>query len=73
MAKAYTPLSLLDCLEFRKLISSLDPRIVPISQSLLSRKLIPIKYETLYSDVMKDLNNCMYVVLSFNLLMSVKK
>ena len=72
MAKSYTPLSLVDFCEFRKLISSLDPPIVPVLRSRLSRRLIPLKYETVESDVMKVLNNCPYVVLSFYLCMSIK-
>ena len=72
MEKAYTPLSLVYCREFRKVISSLDPRIVPVSRSRLSIKLIPLKYEAVKSDVMKVLNNCTYVVLIFDLWMYVK-
>ena len=72
MVNEYKPLSLVDCCEFRKLISSLGPRIVPILRSRLSRKLIPLKYEAVKYDVMKVLNNCLYVVLRFDLRMSVK-
>ena len=72
MAKAYTPLSLVGFHEFRELISSLDPRIVPVSRSRLSRKLIPLKYESIEYYVMKVLNNCPYVVLSLDLWMPVK-
>ena len=72
MEKAYTPLSLVDCCEFRKLISSLDPRIVPVSLSRLSRKFIPLKCEAVESDVIKVLNNCPCVILSFDLWISVK-
>ena len=66
-AKAYTPLSLVD---FRVLL--LDPCMVPVSRSSLSRKLIPLKYEAVKSDVINDLNNFTYVVLSFDLWISVK-
>ena len=69
---SYTPLSLVDCREFRKLISSLDPCIVAVSRSHLSKKLIPLKYEAVLSDVMKVLKNFPYVVLSFDMWMSVK-
>ena len=72
MEKAYTPLSLVDFCEFRKLISSLDPRIFHVLRSRLSRKLIPLKYESVYSDVINGLNNCPYGVLRFDLWMSVK-
>ena len=72
VAKAFTPLSLVDCREFRKLISSLDPRIVTFSRSRLSRKFIPLKYEDVEYDVMKELNNGPYVILSFDLWISVK-
>ena len=72
MEKAYTPLSFLDFREFMKLISLLDLRIVPVSQSRLSRKLIPFKYEAVEYDVMNVLNNLPYVVLSFDLWMSIK-
>ena len=72
MAKAYTPLSLLDFREFRKLISSLDPGIVPVLRSRLSRKFIPLKYEDVEYDMMKELNNGPYVILSFDLWISVK-
>ena len=72
MSRAYTPLSLVDCREFKKLISSLDPRIFLVSQSRLSRNFITLEYEAVKSDVMKVLNNCPYVVLSFDLWVSVK-
>ena len=72
MAKAYTPLALVDCREFRKLISSLDPRIVPVSRSRLSIKLIPLNYDAVESDVIKVLNNSPYAVLSFDMWISVK-
>ena len=72
MEKAYTPLSLVDCREFRKLISSLDPRIVPVSRSHLSINLIPLKYEAVKYDLMKVINNFPYVALSFDLWMYVK-
>ena len=72
MAKAYTPLSLVDFCEFRKLISSLDPRIVPFSKSRMSRNLIPLEYEAVEFDLMKVVNNFPYVFLSFDLCMSVK-
>ena len=67
MEKAYIPLSFVDCCEFRKLISSLDTCIVPVSRSCISRNFIPFKYEAINSDVMKVLNNFPYVVLSFDL------
>ena len=72
MAKAYTPLSLVDYREFRKLISSLDLCIVPFLRSHLSRKFISLKYEDVEYDVMKELNNGPYVILSFDLWISVK-
>ena len=65
--KAYTPLSLMDCCEFRKLTSSLDPCIVPVLLSRITRNLITLKYETVDSDVMKEFNNFPYVVLIFDL------
>ena len=71
-AKAYTPLSLVDFREFRKLISSLDPLIVPVSRSRLSINLIPLKYEAVKYDLMKVINNFPYVALSFDLWMYVK-
>ena len=52
MDKAYTPLSLVDFREFRKFISSLDPRIVPVLRLLLSIKFISLKYEASDSYVM---------------------
>ena len=72
VSKAYTPLPLVYCREFRKLVSLLDPRIVPVLIARLSRNSIPLKYDSVESDVMKVLNNCPYVVLSFYLWMSVK-
>ena len=72
MAKAYTPLSLVDYREFRKLISLLDPCIVPVSRPRISRNVILFKYDAIGSNAMKGLNNCLYVVLSFDLWMSVK-
>ena len=69
---SYTPLSLVDCREFRKLISSLDPQIVPVLRYCLSIKLIPLNHETTQSYVISDINNCPYVVLSFDLWMYVK-
>ena len=51
--KSYTPLSLVGCLEFTNLISSLDLHIVNVLRSHLSRKLILLKYEAVESDVMK--------------------
>ena len=53
MAKAYTPLALVDCREFINLILLLDPRIVPVLRSLLSINFIPLKYESVKSGVMK--------------------
>ena len=52
---SYTPLSLVDCREFRKLISSLDPCIVAVSRSRLSKNLISLNYEAFVSDAMKVL------------------
>ena len=72
MATAYTPLSLVDCRELSKLISSLDLRIVPVLKSRLSIKLILLKCEAFNSDVTKVLKNFPYVVLRFDLWMSVK-
>ena len=72
MEKAYTHLSFVDWQEFRKLISLLDLCIVPVFRLRLSRNLIPPKYEDVESGVIKELNNCPYVVLSFYLWMSFK-
>ena len=62
----------MDYHEFRKLISPLDPLIVSVLRSHLSKNLIPLKYEAIKSDAMKNLGNFPYVVLSFDLWMSVK-
>ena len=72
MEKAYKPLSLVGLNEFRKLISSLDPRIVPVSRSRISINLITLKHDSVESDVIKVLNNCPCVILSFDLWISVK-
>ena len=57
MTKAYTPLSLVNFHEFRKLISSLDPLIVTVLQSHISRNLILLNYKAVESDVIKVLKN----------------
>ena len=71
-AESLTRLSLCEMPAFRELIHILDPRILPVSRTRLTRKLLPALYDERKNDVSKELQNATCVALQFDLWMTKK-
>ena len=72
MTKLFTPLSLLQGDAFRIIVYELEPSIKQVSWSLLQRKLIPDKAESLELQVKDRIDKFEEIVLTYDLWMSQK-
>ena len=72
MAHVFTSLLLVYHDFFRKLTQDLDPRLLPVGRSKLSRSLIPTKNQLVEKSVIESLAEIKAVVISYDLWMSHK-
>ena len=72
MAHAFTSLSLVDHDCFCKLTQDLDPKLLPVGKSKLSRSLIPTKNQLVEKSVVERLEEVKAAVIRYDLWMSRK-
>ena len=70
MSHTYTPLSLVEGQELCRMVSPLDPYIIPITTSKLTRILSPQKFKKAYTDVSSFLDGVCCVGISYDLWVS---
>ncbi len=71
-ASAYTPLSLVENPSFRRLITSIEPRLNHISRTKLTRKIIPNTISKIKNNIRDRLSNVKSLSLSYDLWMTRK-